>query len=504
MAGIFKSAALAVLAVSGIVQWLVAAQPTSPVLDLLNAPVYERTLTNHLESGEAHRRGKPSRLLLRLDWFSSPRVVQFCSVTSTGRVGWGLQSWPRSVKLGGRKQLDGAELDSLRQAIAKLPAPPPRPNPDRWLLVSGIRTNEWFTSVYDRRDVPPEVERLFAITGAPIIWDVPKVQSSAKTAARHGNWRPSYVDAFKTAAHAPVAVSGNGGRIQLWDLRQSPAQQVPDIETFEGTGWRSSVVAVSTDGSLIAAGREQIAREIYAVESATGKVRWQVEVPQSEPDKVLRDLAFVGTNQLLAVRFLNSVELWDTSNGHRHSVLTGVEGEHSGIQSSRDGRYLAVLLDHGNFEPARIKIWDFAEPGSVHEIVESHPAYGIQLFAFSPDNRYLALGSGSYRGNWVLWDWAAGTKQLIPLRGCSGVFSGGIAQLAWSPDGNSLVVNPPNGAPWIYDARTWKPKAEWVFHEPASYHLAFAWDGSLLALRADGELNSLNAATLHSLTGQDP
>jgi hypothetical protein len=76
------------------------------------------------------------------------------------------------------------------------------------------------------------------------------------------------------------------------------------------------------------------------------------------------------------------------------------------------------------------------------------------------------------------------------------LFSGDIAQLAWSPDGNSLAVNPQNGTPWVYDARTWKPKAEWVFPEPASYHLAFAWDGSLLALLANGELHSLNAAIL--------
>jgi hypothetical protein len=503
MAGIFRLPAVVFLGVHGVAHLSLAAQSTLPASDLLNAPAYERTLTNHLESGEAHRRGKSESLLLRLDWFSSPRVVQFCSVTTTGRVGWGLQSL-RSVKPGDRKQLDTSELDSLRQAIAELPTQPPRPNAERWLLVSGIRSNEWFTSVYDRRDIPPEVERLFAITGAPIVWDVPMVQSSAKSAARPSDWRPGYIHAFKTAAHAPVAVSGSGGRIQVLDLRQPPDQRTPDTATFEGTGWHSSGVAVSTDGSLIAAGREEIAREIYAVETATGKVRWQVEVPESEPDKVLQDLAFVGTNQLLAVRFLNSVELWDASNGHRRSVLTSVEGEHSGMQSSRDGRCLAVLLDRGNFEPARIKIWDIAEPGSVHEIVESHPAYGIQLLAFSPDNQYLALGSRSYRGNWVLWDWASGTKRLIPVRGCSGLLSGDIVQLAWSPDGDFLAAKPQNGAAWVYDARTWKPKAEWVIPEPASYHLAFAWDGSLLALLANGELRDLDAATLQSLTGQNP
>jgi WD40 repeat protein len=303
----------------------------------------------------------------------------------------------RSIKLGGRKQLEDSELDSLREAIAKLPAPPSRPDPERWLLVSGIRSNEWLTSIYDRRDIPQEVERLFAITGAPIVWDVPQVQSSAKTAARPSDWRPGYIDVFKTAAHAPVAVSGSGGSIQVWDLRQPPDQRTPDTETFEGTGWQGSAVAISTDGSLIAAGREEIARAIYAVETATGKVRWRAELPQFGPDKVVQDLAFVGTNQLLAVQFLNSIELWDTSSGHRHAVLTSLEGEHPVMQSSRDGRCLAVLLDRGNFEPAHIKIWDFAEPGSVHEIVESHPAYGIRLFAFSPDNRYLALGSPSSR-----------------------------------------------------------------------------------------------------------
>jgi hypothetical protein len=419
MAEIHNFVAVAFLAVPWIAQWPLAAQPASPASTFLNAPVHERTLADHLESGAVHRRGEPHELLLQLDWFSSPRVVQFCTVTSTGRVGWGLQSL-RSIKLGGRKQLEDSEVDSLRQSIAELPAQPPRPKPERWLLVSGIRSNEWFTSIYDRRDIPPEVERLFAITGARIDWDALKVQSSARSAARSVNRTPGYIHAFKTAAHAPVAVSGSGGRIQVWDLRQPPAQRRPDTETFAGTGWRTSAVAVSTDGSLIAAGREEIAREIYAVETATGKARWRVEIPQSEPDKVLQDLAFVRTNQLLAVRFLNFVELWDTSNGHRHSVLTSLGGEHSGMQSSRDGRCLAVLLDRGNFEPAHIKIWDFAEPGSVHEIVESHPAYGIQLLAFSPDNRYLALGSGAHRGNWVLWDWASGTKRLIPLRGCSG------------------------------------------------------------------------------------
>jgi hypothetical protein len=503
MSGILKLPAVVFLAVHWVAHLSLAAQPTSPVSDLLNAPAYERTFTNHLESGEAYRRGRSESLLLRLDWFSSLQVVQFCLVTTMGQVEWGLRS-TRSIKHGGRKQLEDSELDSLQQAIARLPEPPSRPAPERWLLVSGIRSNEWFTSIYDRRDIPPEVERLFVITGAPIVWEVPKVQSSAKSAARPGNWRPGYIHAFKTAAHAPVAVSLGNGRIQVWDLRQPPDQRTPDTDTFEGTGWHSPVVAVSTDGGLIAADRQEITREIYAVETATGKVRWQVEVPESEPDKVLRDLAFVGTNQLLAVRFLNSVELWDTANGHRRSVLTSVKGEHSGMQSSRDGQCLAVLLDRGNSEPAHIKIWDFAEPVSVHEIVESHPGYGIRLFAFSPDRRYLALGSGAHRGSWVLWDWAAGTKRLISLRGCSGLFSGDIVQLSWSPDGDSLVVNPPNGAPWVYDGRTWKPRAEWVFPEPGSFHLAYAWDGSLLALLGNGDLHGLDAATLQSLTGQDP
>ena len=272
------------------------------------------------------------------------------------------------------------------------------------------------------------------------------------------------------------------------------------MAAFEGGGWGWLAVAVSTDGWRIAAVREQ---EIRMTESATGTICWQIKPPLSEQDKVPQDLAFVATNRLLAVQFLKSVEIWDAATGNHQSVLTSVVGSNSRMRASRDGRLLAVAIDNGNSAPAHVEIHDFAQSGSVQRITESNAAHAIGDLEFSTDNRYLAVVGSLYRHSFAIWDWAAGTKRVVPVRADSHGFTAEM-QFAWSPDGTSLAVKYAYEGPCVYDTRSWKPKVQWQFAEPTSFHLAFAWDGTLLALLGNGELHSLDAAALRAPTESSP
>src|ERR1039458_6317990 len=120
--------------------------------------------------------GDTNAPLLAMDWLSGPRSDEFCGVSRNGAVmsARNVRNW--AIQGGNRRFLDTANMFLLVQAINGLPRQSNHSlPPDRQLIVAGIRSNQWFECVYDRSNVPEEVERLYQITGAHLEWFIPEV-----------------------------------------------------------------------------------------------------------------------------------------------------------------------------------------------------------------------------------------------------------------------------------------------------------------------------------------
>jgi len=115
--------------------------------------------------------------LLRMDWFPSCTYRDgrtndtcchnFCEVDQSGNVrqGWVCISNPGVQTT----SLTRTNLEALVSTIKRLP--PPRQealSPTNEIIISGIRSNQWFHAVYNRTKTPRAVKTLHEIAGAPL------------------------------------------------------------------------------------------------------------------------------------------------------------------------------------------------------------------------------------------------------------------------------------------------------------------------------------------------
>ena len=214
--------------------------------------------------------GDTNAPLLVMDWFF--RGDHFCRVTQSGAVSSALDVG-YAIEGGHRAKLDAAKRFLLVQLINHLPPSSRRTLPrERQILCCGIRSNQWFQCVYDRADVPPEVERLFEITGAYLEWFIPKVGPDS------GHYRASQsmINSFAVADDAPVAVSTGVNGLQIWDVNQSLGSATLPLKKTPCRADLWSIATLSPDGKTIVFTGEQ--KAIYAYDRRSQDVIWDIPV----------------------------------------------------------------------------------------------------------------------------------------------------------------------------------------------------------------------------------
>jgi len=371
-------------------------------LDDLNGPIYSFILQEHRQLGERFKAGDTNTPILILEWFINERYVQSSRVT---------KSWLATLadygRFGGSGRggftLDSAQQEMLIKTINELPVPPLQPPQDRWLLVSGIRSNRWFTCIYDRADIPASVEKLYEITRGRIEWIVADVVTSTNVP---GRFQDTWVTSLRAAKKAPLAISSSApaaGRsvngIQLWDTQNWKEVRIPAIEEF--TTWPWTAVALTSNGQFVVIGAQYVSRD---VERSSGAIRWENKLPDINQGPI-KQLAFLQDDKRLAVALRNSVEVWDSSNGSKLDVLVTNSPEINLLNASRDGKLLAVGCA-GN-----VQVWDINKREVLQEKIDD-PQY-IYAIEFSPDGKYLAVSGFSSRGSFVLWNLDTAIPQKI-------------------------------------------------------------------------------------------
>ena len=367
---------------------------------------------------------------------------------------------------------------------------------ERQILVSGIRSNQWFERVYDRANIPAEAEKLYELTGAYLGWFIPVVSGNLTAHSDFGNYHTSQagIDSFFAARDVPVVVSAGVNGIQVWDVKRGSVQDVLSLKILPSTQQEGNIAAISPNGNILAVASDYA---VYAMDLKSRKLLWSAGSLEHE-GRYNKHLVIGGDKgQFLFAAGAHTLERWDLVTGQKLAVLASNQPTIKLLTTSRDGRVLLAGFNDDSglgSSAASFAVWEADKDEPARHFVE--PA--ISGSGISADGRLIALSTFGRR-DLVLYDWRAERRQEVPLR--VPYAAGSAYSMFWSPDGKRLAayVDTYPASIVVYETTTWKPLAQWRCGEIMA-HSEFGFDnsGTLLHLR-DHDLSRLDVATLRSV-----
>jgi WD40 repeat protein len=234
-----------------------------------------------------------------------------------------------------------------------------------------------------------------------------------------------------------------------------------EIVVFRGHGevsfWRSGgtdSLSYAPDGKIVGTGGEHKKLALKLWDPLTGVEIMTIDVPAKSGNKNFKSIAFSPDGKLIAAvtGHLGAVNIWDAVNGSHLGMLDSKKGKYIyiNIEFSPKGRLLAVN------KGTHLELWDVSQCGTdrlssnssqIGELLDVFilPS-GKQDFgdprpiSFSSDGNIIAVSNG---GNVVIWDIAQSReiRRFISTRDYISFFKG----VAFSPDGNYLVITPDSG-----------------------------------------------------------
>jgi WD40 repeat protein/serine/threonine protein kinase len=216
-----------------------------------------------------------------------------------------------------------------------------------------------------------------------------------------------------------------------------------DVSTFGGTvlrrtGQHISGSALNPDGSRMVI-THGTTIEVLETLSGTTRLAWQVEADPSEPQ---RALAVSPDGRRLASGWADGVlRIWDLSTGRELAALPGHSGRMTSLDWSPDGqRVISGSMDF------TARIWEVESRRSVAEFKMPDPVRDVD---YSPDGRWIAIGSGSTLGS------HGDPLQLRDARTTALVAApplppGPLTEVAFTPDSTRLIANA-GGRTFVWD-----------------------------------------------------
>jgi hypothetical protein len=441
----------------------------------------------HERFADRFKAGDTNVPLLLMNWFAAWNYG--CSVEKSGQVRFGgsggLSNWGSP-----RASLSETNLRSLIETINHLPPPSDESLPyPRQIVISGIRSNQWFHGVYDRAKVPEQVEKLFEMTGVSLEWFVPQAKGYQYAHAVSGGFAA-------VARDVPIAVLKGQNFLEVQDLRESPPklaslfQLLPYSFRVEPLG----PVVLSTDGKLIVlAGHHGV----VAMDWKESKQIWQMEHLEHEGN--YRNALAIGGDkgQFLFTAGAHTIERWDLLTGRKLATLAVNGPLVKLLTTSRDGRVMLAGFNYDNHLGSLAKsffVWEADQDQPTRRLIGP----SLSAVGLSADGRRIAL-SGGREKKLVMYDWQADERKEVPLRL---PYAGSCAYaLYWAPDGKRVaaVVDGYPPSVFVYDSSTWKPIAQWSCLGMGEMpNFTFTKDGVLVQLRG-AEINALDVVGLRGL-----
>ncbi len=307
------------------------------------------------------------------------------------------------------------------------------------------------------------------------LWDL----TTGATVARlegHSGWVAAL--AFSPDGQT-LASAGADQTLRLWDVTSRKEKR-----RFRGHTDEVWAVAWSSDGkSLVTGGKD-------------GTVRFWNPADQEPPasvqvpgENLSWGLAFLPDSKgLLALtQAEGAVVQWDLSTMHAGQGMSFLGTNHTALDLSPDGRWLALGDERGN-----ISVWDFTGRRLATNLVL--PGCSISVLFFSPRGSLLTganTGPGIPRGKiWSVPGWREVSVQGIKLKD-------GL-DAAFSPDDRLFVAGYTDGTAAWWDVATRERRAFFPCHYAGGVWVACSPDGRLFATggMVDGLLTTWDTATL--------
>jgi WD40 repeat protein len=355
-----------------------------------------------------------------------------------------------------------------------------------WNAIRGAKIGRWLSHSATIRHAAfsPDGKRVVTAGADKTaqVWD-------AATGQRVGE-RMDHPSAVTAAAFSPdgkTVLTAAGKMAQLWDA----ATGKPSSPAL-AHGAAVAHAAFSPDGATVLTVGEKVARLWQA---ATGK-------PVGEPLEVdayaSQSVAFSPDGRLLATAEGTAAHLWATATGKSAGPALELDGRADHVAFSRDGR---VLLAAGG-RAAR-----FWEPATGKPVGEPVPLKGALVrVVFAADGRTVFLQDGG--GGARLWDPTRGVPAGPPFP-----YEQERQARLIGPDHRTAVVHTADGSFQLFDVMKGQPIGEpfrvktdsgYLDSEllgrqsPAGFHatgLAFSPDGQTLVVAAEDGLRWLQAST---------
>jgi WD40 repeat protein len=275
---------------------------------------------------------------------------------------------------------------------------------------------------------------------------------------------------------ALLAWEGDGGVLHLSDTVTGSIRR-----TLPGNPAGYSHLAFSPDGSVLAAGGNDLSVQLWDVKTGSLLRRWAWPKGK-DPHAAVDDMAFTPDGNTLATAGFRSHEvlLWDVRSGTKlarapHKMVFGVAFSVDGQTLVTAGWDRAVRWwKMPDLQPIDAVIMPEANQGND---VGKPGDWRFHALARSPDGRLLA--TISLDGFFSVWD-ATSHALLHSFRGLSGQCG-----TAFSPDGQWLTVGGYEGGLAIWEARTGAMVLKLAGHPARIYSIAFSPDGRTLITGSD-------------------
>jgi hypothetical protein len=328
------------------------------------------------------------------------------------------------------------------------------------------------------------------------LWDI----SGPKLVAR---WRGHTREVFASAMSPDgliLASSARDGSVRLW--RGQPEDAMDDlVDTGIVAGFSSdsrTVVFAPSEGDYrwqLVTGTNRVVIPIdptpplkfdfnlrpYAVQgrepfAALGRTGGRIELWNLAARRLFNSWN-VGTNWITAVEFspegrllatadsTGMVTFWDLATRTKTASFRASHGAVGAMVFSPDGQWLATGAYHSPFT----RIWNV----NSLDVVVTLKAQANEI-AFAPNGKSVGISSVEENEAQV-WDLPAGRRRL-PLKG----HLGGMAHVAFSPDGLTLATGAYDGAIKLWNLATGQEVATFP-HAGTLNSLRFSPDGQMLA-----------------------